>query len=321
MGMKAIACAIAIGIVTSVTSGHAQEMEKIYRIGYLGPNRVNPAFPKRLEELGYVEGSNLTIVFRRAKRNELYPGLARELVGLGVNLILTVGVSATRAAKEATGTIPIVMGNSSADPVQEGLIAGLARPGGNVTGVFDLLPDLAGKRLALLKEVLPNLTRVAHFAPARTTVGTAHLKETRRAASRLGLEVRAFNVSRPDDLEPAFRAAVAAGAEAAVVVGVNFFIRNRTRIVDLEMKYRLPAVHTHRRWVPRGGLMSYTTDSNARYRRAAEFVDKIFKGAMPKDLPVERPTKYLLEVNMKTAKALGITVPRAVLLRANKVIE
>ncbi len=298
----------------------AQQTEKVYRIGYLAPNRINPAFPQGLRELGYVEGQNLIIEFRRGRGMEQYFGLAKELVRLKVDLILSVGISATRAAKQATSTIPIVMGNSSADPVQQGVIDSLARPGGNVTGVIDMLPNLAGKRLGLLKEIFPKLSRIAHlYAPG--PVGLAHLKETQAAARKMGVRVRDLKVGGPDDLESAFRAAAEGGAEAAVVVGVNFFTRHRKRIVNLEVKNRLPTMHTHRRWVGSGGLITYTTDSSARYRRAAQYVDKIFKGAKPADLPVEQPTKFLLEINLKTAKALGITIPPSILLRATDVIE
>ncbi len=316
----AIALSLALALLAAPTIAYAQQAGKVYRIGYLAPNRINPAFPQGLRELGYIEGQNLILEFRRGIGIKQYLGLAKELVDLKVDLILSVGVSATRAAKQATSTIPIVMGNSSADPVQQGLIDSLARPGGNVTGVFDLLPDLAGKRLGLLKEMFPKLSRIAHLG-APTAVGLAHLKETRAAARKLGVRVQDLKVASPDDLESAFRSATAGGAEAAIVVGVNFFIPHRKRIVKLEAKYRLPTMHTHRGWVPQGGLITYTTDSRVRYRRAAAFVDKIFKGAKPADLPVEQPTKFLLQINLKTAKALGITVPPSILLRATEVIE
>jgi putative ABC transport system substrate-binding protein len=214
------------------------------------------------------------------------------------------------------------MGNSSADPVQMGLIDSLAEPGGNITGVIDILPDLAGKRVELLKEIFPKLTRIAHLSPDPGLSGPKHLKATEAATRALGVRVQELKIKDPDDLELAFQAAAEGGAEALIVVGVGFFVRHRPRIVKLEAKYRLPTMHTHTKWVQLGGLVSYTTDVDARYRRAAHYVDKIFKGAKPADLPVEQPTKFNLEINLKTAKALGITIiPRSILLRATEVIE
>lgn len=301
----------------------AQQSEKIYRIGYLGQASVNKAFRERLRELGYIEGQNLVIEarFSKGKGVRVYPELAAELVRLNVDLILTVGVGATHAAKEATSTIPIVMGNSSADPVQHGLVASLARPGGNVTGVIDIMSDLAGKRLELFKQAFPNLTRVAHLSAQGSSPAVDHLKKTEIAARALGIRLQAVEVRSPDDLEKAFGAAVGAGAKAVVVVGVSFFIPNLQRIVDLELKNRLPAMHTHINWVPAGGLMSYTTNNPERYRRAAEYVDKILKGIKPSDLPVERMTKFLFQINLKTAKQIGVTIPDSVLFQATKVIK
>ncbi|MEE8606379.1 MAG: ABC transporter substrate-binding protein [Nitrospiraceae bacterium] len=320
MGKKITILAIAFAIIAFTQPAYAQQAGKVYRIGYLAPNRINPAFPQGLKELGYIQGQNLILEFRRGKGMEYYLRLAKELVDLKVDLILSVGIGATRAAKQATSSIPIVMGNSSVDPVRQGLIDSLARPGGNVTGVIDLVPNLAGKRLGLLKEIFPKLSRIGHlYAPS--IAGLAHLKATQAAARKMGVRVQDLKVGGPDDLESAFRAAAEGGAEAFIVVGVGFFTRHKKRIANLEVKNRLPTMHTHRRWVPFGGLITYTTDSRARYRRAAQFVDRILKGAKPADLPVEQPTKFLLEVNLKTAKALGITFPRSILLRATKVIE
>ncbi len=228
----------------------AQQAGKVYRIGYLGASRVHKGFRQRLRELGYVEGQNLAIEFRQRKGSKSFHVLAKELVRLKVDLILAVGIGATRAAKQATRTIPIVMGNSSADPVEHGLIDSLARPGGNVTGVIDILPVLAGKRLELLKEIFPKLSHVTHISPERSginAVGQDHLKATEVAARAMGVQVQALKVSSPNNLERAFQAAAEGGAEALIVVGVSFFIPHRQRIVDLEVKYRLPAMHTHRR--------------------------------------------------------------------------
>ena len=308
-------------ILTLTIPVTAQQTGKVWRIGYLAPRTIFPAFREEMRALGYIEGKNFTFEYRLAKRSNQYLRLAKELVRLKVDLILAVGIAATRAAKQATSTIPIVMGNSSTDPVRGGLIDSLARPGGNITGVIDLLPDLAGKRLEILKEIFPKLSRVAHLSAASSPSGRAHLKATEAAASALGVRVRALGVRGPDDLERAFRIAAEGGAEALIVVGVNFFIPHRQRIVKLEAKYGLPTIHTHGRWVPLGGLISYRTNSQIRHRRAAWYVDRIFRGAKPAELPVEQPTKYVLEVNLKTAKALGITIPRSILLRATEMIE
>ncbi len=214
------------------------------------------------------------------------------------------------------------MGNSSADPVQYGLIDSLARPGGNVTGVVDILPDLAGKRVELLKEIFPKLSRIAHLSPGSTAVTLGHLEATKAAARALGIRVQAPKVKDPEDLERVFRAVADGGAEALIVVGVGFFIPHRPRIINLSAKHRLPTMYTHTgRWVRLGGLISYATDVNVRYRRAAQYVDKILKGANPADLPVEQPTKFNLKINLKTSKALGVTFPPSILLRATEVIE
>jgi putative ABC transport system substrate-binding protein len=306
------------------SSAKAQQQERIYRIGYLAVSTVHEDFRQGLRELGYVEGKNLIIEHRQAETPEQYSELALELVNLKVDCILAVGVTATRAAKQATRAIPIVMGNASDDPVRHRLVATLARPGANVTGLIDMLPDLAGKRLELLKETFPKLTRVGHLlqrggspsGPAQT-----HLKETEAAARALGIRVQALELRDPDDLEKAFVAATTGGAEALVIVGTGFLIPHRQRIVNLERKNRLPAMHTHPSWVPAGGLLSYTTDESARYRRAAAYVDRILRGAKPADLPVERPAKFELLINLKTAKQIGVTIPPNVLARADGVIR
>jgi putative ABC transport system substrate-binding protein len=215
------------------------------------------------------------------------------------------------------------MGNASDDPVRHRLVASLARPGGNVTGVIDMLPDLAGKRLELLKETFPRLSRVGHLVQRGSPDGPVqtHLEETEAAARSLGVQVQALQVPSADDLENAFQAATKGGAEALVVVGTGILIPQRQRIVNLELKNRLPAMHTHPQWVSDGGLMSYTTDQPARYRRAAEYVDSILKSVKPADLPVERPTKFIFEINLKTAKQIGLTIPPNVLARAQKVLQ
>ncbi len=313
---------LVLGLLAGPLPAEAQETGKVYRIGYLSVSPVHRVLRQRLRELGYIEGQNLVIEWRSAKgKRDLYPELAAELVRLKVDLIFTVGPHATRAAKQATSTIPIVMGNASVDPVRHGLVASLARPGGNITGLFDLMPDLAGKRLELLKEAFPKVSRVGHLSILGNPPGVAHLKETEAVARALGVRVQALEVRGPDDLENAFRAAVEGGTEALIVVGVGFIISHRQRIIDFEIKSRLPAMHTHRGWVPAGGLMSYRTNNLERYRRAAMYVDRILKGTKPADLPVERPTKFVFEINLKTAKEIGVTIPQSILYRADKVIK
>jgi putative ABC transport system substrate-binding protein len=299
----------------------AQQVSKVYRIGYLSPGPVQQPFRQALRELGYVEGKNLTIEYRQGMGSKLFTDLAAELVRLDVDCILAVGVDATRAAKQATSTIPIVMGNSSDDPEHHGFVSSLARPGGNITGLIDMLPDLAGKRLELLRETLPKITRVAHLTARGSPPGVAHLKEVETVARTLGVQVQALQVAAPDDLENAFRSVVEGRANALIVVGVNFFIPHQKRILGLELKTGLPAMHTHASWVSAGGLMSYTTDGAARYRRAAAYVDKVLQGTKPADLPVERPTKFEFIINLKTAKQIGLTIPPNVLARADKVIR
>lgn len=316
--------AIVVALTACGAVAEAQQPGKVYRIGYLAPGPVDEAFRQGLRELGYIEGNNLTIEYRQAEIPKRFPDLAAELVRLKVDLILAVGIGAVRAARQATDTIPIVMGNASDDPVRHGLVASLARPGGNITGMIDMLPDLAGKRLELLKETFPKISRVGHFLQLGTTPGgpvETHFKETEIAARALGIQVQSLEVAGPDGLEDAFRAAAKARAEALIVVGVSFFIPHRQRIVDLQLKNRLPAMHTHASWVPPGGLMAYTTDSAARFRRAAAFVDRVLKGVKPADLPVERPTKFELVINLKTANQIGLTMPPNVLARADRVIR
>jgi putative tryptophan/tyrosine transport system substrate-binding protein len=319
-GLFAVTLALALG---GDVAG-AQQPGKVYHIGYLGTGSINESFRQRLRELGYIEGKNLLIEYRVARRSDEYPDLVNDVVRLRVDLILAVGVAATQAAKNATSTIPIVMGNASDDPVRHNLVSSLARPGGNVTGVIDMLSDLAGKRLELLKETLPRLSRVGHLvqrggspdSPAQT-----HLEETEVAARALGVQVQALQVPSADDLDNAFQAATKGGVEALVVVGTGILIPQRQRIVQLELKNRLPAMHTHSMWVSDGGVMSYTTDQTARFRRAAEYVDRILKGTKPAELPVERPIKFIFEINLNTAKQIGVTIPAHVLARADRVIR
>ena len=307
MKSKPFVWILAAVLLTTPAFTAAQEPTKGYRIGYITPHlTINNTFRQRLRELGYIEGQNLVIELRSAPgKRERFRELAAELVRLKVDLILGVGSYATRVAKEATTTIPIVMGSSTEDPIRYGLVASLARPGGNVTGLVDMMSELAGKQLELLKETFPNLSRVAYLYP-KPAREIDHIKNAKAAAPALGIQLQVLEVDGPDDLEDAFQAAVDGGAEALIVVGVGPFTPQQQRIIDLEIKSGLPAMHTiGNKWARRGGLMSCHTDSAARYRRAAEFVDMILKGKKPADLPVERPAKFEFVINLKTAGHLA----------------
>jgi len=318
-------CLLLTVLLLTVFEVGAQQPKKVYRIGYLknsGMGRNEEAFRKGLRELGYVEGQNIVIEWRPANgKIDRLPELAAELVRLKVDCIVAVGLGPTGTAKRATSTIPIVMGNASGDPVQHGLVASLARPGGNITGVISVSSDLADKRLEVLEETLPKVSRVAILWVPTSPSAAYHVRETEAAARVMGVELRSVEVRRADDIEKAFRPAGKRSADALIVVAPGGMGRHRERILDLAVDTRLPVMYTGAGWVRRGGLMSYATDSRELRRRAATYVDKILKGAKPADLPIEQPTKFELVINLKTAKQLGITIPPAVLYRADKVIR
>ena len=292
----------------------AQQPTKIPRIGYLGgasnPARIE-AFRKGLRELGYVEGKNISIEYR---------ALAAELVRLKVDVIVTGGATSTRAAKEATSTIPIVMAQDP-DPIGNGFVASLARPGGNITGLSNLNRELSGKRLELLKEIIPRLSRVAVFGTSTFPGNAQNLKEAELAAGALGVKLQYLDVLGTKDIEPAFRGASKGRAEAVLVMGGGVLTSQRTQIIDLAVKSRLPAIYHIREFVEAGGLMSYGVSVTDLDRRAATYVDKILKGAKPADLPVEQPTKFEFIINLKAAKQIGLTIPPNVLVRADRVIR
>jgi putative ABC transport system substrate-binding protein len=273
-----------------------------------------------LRELGYVEGGSIVIEYRFAEgKLERLSDLAAELVRLKVDVLVAAGgTPAASAAKRATTMIPIVMTNIG-DPVAVGLVASLARPGWNVTGLSLLGPDTAGKRLELLKEVVPALSRVAVLWNPANPSHALHLKETLAAARALGVQVQSLEARGPEDFETAFKAA--RGAGGILALGDPVYRLHRAAIIDLARRNRLPAIYEFRQYVAAGGLMSYGASLNDLYRRAAYYVDRILKGAKPADLPVEQPTKFELVVNMKTAKALGLTIPHSVLIRADQVIQ
>jgi len=305
----------------------AQQPTKVPRIGYL--TTVSPstiagrieAFRQGLRELGYVEGKTIGIEWRFAGgKADRLPGLAAELVRLKVDVIVTTGPAPTRAAKEATVTIPIVMEQDS-DPVGNGFVASLARPGGNITGLATLAPELSGKRLELLKEIVPKLSRVAVFGTSTNPGSAQSLRETELAARALGVQLQYLDVLSPKDIETAFRAASKGRADAVLVLQSPVFVNERTQLTDLAVKGRLPAIYDRREFVDDGGLMCYGTNFADLSRRAATYVDKILKGAKPADLPVEQPIKFELVINLKTAKQIGLTIPQSVLYRADKVIK
>ena len=307
----------------------AQPARKQYRIGYLsngpGIERRDDAFRERLAKLGFVDGKNAVIEWRFNKgKLERNPELARELVRLKVDCIVAVGVTPIRAAKEASSTVPIVMATIDADPVELGFVASLAKPGGNVTGFTGIAYDLAGKRLELLKEVVPKANRVGVLVGAPLGTGSAayaHVRGTEIAARKLGMQVKPFAPSGPDDLERMLTAARDDRPEVLSVVTIGWINSHRERVVDLAAKLRVPAIYSSEQFTSVGGLMSYATDSTHQFSEAATCVAKILAGAKPSELPVQQPTKFELEINLKTAKALGISFPQTILVRADRVLE
>jgi putative ABC transport system substrate-binding protein len=318
---------VAVGLLTLAVIAEAQQPKKIPRIGFLGassPSAISArieAFRQGLRELGYVEGKNIVIEYRYAEgKLDRLSTLAAELVRLGVDVIVLAGPASIRPAKEATSTIPIVMAND-ADPVGSGVVASLARPGGNITGLSNLAPEISGKRLELLKEIVPRLSRLAILGTS-TTSGTAQvLKEMEPAAGVFKVQLQYLDVLSPKDIETVFREARKGRADAVLVLQGGVFNSHRKQIVDLAVRSRLPAIYHAREWVEDGGLMSYGVSVTDLYRRAATFVDKILKGAKPADLPVEQPTKFEFIINLKAAKQIGLTIPPNVLARADKVIK
>ena len=309
------------------SSAEAQQPKKIPRIGFLNalfpttnPARIE-AFRQGLRDVGYVEGKNIIIEYRYAERKvDRLPALAAELVRLKVDAIVTSATQETHAAKEATNTIPIVMINEG-DPVKTGFVASLARPGGNITGLSTLSPELSGKRLELLKEIVPKLSRVAVLGSSTSPGNADSLRELETAAQELKIKLQYLDVLNPNDLETEFRAAGKGRADAIIVLSNSIFTSQRRQIIDLAAKSRLPASYARPEFVESGGLMTYGVSLINNSRRAASYVDKILKGANPADLPVEQPTKFELVINLKAAKQIGLTIPPNVLARADRVIK
>jgi len=324
-----LAVVLALSLLIAPLVAEAQTAGKVARIGYLAANlaaspHVHEAFRQGLRDLGYVEGRNVVIEHRSAEgKLERLPALAAELVALKVDVIVAAAALPALAAKQATRTIPIVFAGV-ADPVTSGLVSGLARPGGNVTGLSSLAPELVGKRLELLTHAVPGVSLVAVlWQPGGQVERTDKdmLKEAEVAALALGVRLQFVEARGSDDFDRAFSDMTRARAGALSVLPSSMFNSERKRLVELAAKNRLPAVYPQRAYVDAGGLMAYGPNLADLFRRAATYVDKILKGAKPADLPIEQPTKFELVVNLKTAKALGLTIPQSVLGRADDVIQ
>ncbi len=319
---------LALGLIAAPFPAGAQRAGRIPRIGFLGTSSPSleshfvEAFTQGLRDLGYVEGQNITIDYRWAEgQDDRFPDLAAELVRLKADVIVTTGTPATLAAKQATKTVPIVMA-SSGNPVQSGLVASLARPGGNVTGLSIFAPELEGKRLELLKEAVPRLSRVALLWNPANPALTVVFQQTQIAAKALRLTPQpVVEVRRVDDFELAFATIAGARPQALVVLVDRLLLAHRRRIVDFAANSRLPAMYGYRDYVDAGGLMSYAPSNIDLFRGAAIYVDKILKGANPANLPVQQPAKFELIINLKTAKALGLTIPQSLLRRADELIR
>jgi putative tryptophan/tyrosine transport system substrate-binding protein len=325
MHLAALVLALVLSSIAVPMAVDAQQAQRLYRIGMLQTTSMTvnagniDAFRQGLRELGYVEEKNFAIEYRSADgRDERFPGLATELFRLKVDLILTRGTPATLAAKNATGTIPVVM-TGIGDPVGQGVVVSLGRPGGNITGLSSTVTELFAKRVELLQELVPRAARMAALLNMGNPAIPPQWKEIERAMRSLGVRPQLLDARKPEDLEPAFEAAIKQRADALVVGLDTLTSASQRLIVDLAAKHQLPAVYASSEFA--GGLVVYGVNNPDLYRRAAGFADKIFKGAKPADLPVEQPTKFELILNMKTAKTLGLTIPSSLLLRADRVIQ
>ncbi|HSE91094.1 MAG TPA: ABC transporter substrate-binding protein [Candidatus Binatia bacterium] len=316
-------------LLLTISLAEGQQQAKILKIGYLSAQAdvrgsrggAHEVVRRELHAIGYVEGKNITFEYRYAgNKLDRLPTLANELARLNVDLILATSIPAALAAKNATKTIPVVF-LGSGDPVTLGLVDSLARPGGNITGITSIAEVLAGKRLEILKETLPKLSRVAVFWDPKAPESVQQWKESQQSARELGLQLHSMEIGSADKLESAFHDATKARSVAVAGTHASLFTTNRKRIVDLAAKNRLPAIYSREDFVDSGGLMSYGADRTEPYTRAALMIDKILKGAKPSDLPVEQPTKFELVINLKTAKALGLTIPPIVMMRAERVVK
>ena len=315
------------GLLGISLAAAAQQTDKVRRIGFLakGPRPLDGTVPallrKALQALGYTEGKDIIFEGRWAEvRSERLPALAAELVAAKVDLIVTLGGEAAAAAKQASSAIPIIVFNAG-DVVETGLVSSLARPGGNVTGVNDQSAVLSAKRLELLKELVPAATRVAVLWNANDRAMTLRYREIEKAAQALRVRIEPLGVSEPDDFDVALTAMSRTRPDALMMVTDALTVLNRQRVIDYTATHRIPAVYEYGSLVQGGGLMSYGGDMGENYKLAADYVSKVLKGAKPGDLPVEQPNRYFLVINMKAAKALGLTIPQSLLLRADEVIQ
>ncbi len=327
MRLIGLAVVLAVGLVLAPRAAEAQQTGKVYRIGYVGNSspslepKLLSAFRDGLRDLGYVEGQNIRIEYRWAEgRYERFPDFMAELIRLKVDLIVVAGTPATLAAKRATNAIPIVMAVIG-DALEAGVVPSLARPGGNITGLSTVVPELEGKRLELLKQALPKLSRLAVLAnPANPFVAVAW-RQTQRAAETLHIKLQRVDVRQPEEFGNAFSVIANERPDALTVMADRFILTHRAQIIAFGTKSRLPGMFPYWEFVEEGGLMAYGPSYADMFRRSATYVDKILKGVKPADLPVEQPTKFELMINLKTAKTLGLTIPQTLLLRADQVIE
>ncbi len=324
---RVLTITLMFGLLAAPLDVGAQQKGEPYRIGFLGnstavleANLVGP-FREGLRDLGYVEGRNVVIEYRWAEgKYERFPALIAELIALKVDVIVTAGTPATLAVKKATTSIPLVM-VAVGDPVGTGILPSLSHPGGNITGLTSISPELEGKRLELLREVVPNISHIAVLWNAASPLQVIAEKQTQAAAQVLRMKVLSLGVRTKEEIEDAFARIVKERPGALLVLADRLFLQHRARIMDFAAQQRLPGVHAYRELVEAGGLMSFGPSYADMHRRAAYFVDKILKGAKPADLPVERPATFELVINLKAAKALGLAIPQSVLLRATEVIR
>jgi putative ABC transport system substrate-binding protein len=327
MRKTVISFALSVMLIALGFPAEAQQPKKLPKIGFLssggeGSPAWRESFAREFGKLGYVEGKNVAFEFRNANtKYDRLPALAEELVRLKVDVIVTPGSNDTRAAKNATKTIPIVFTGAGSDPVTLGLVESLARPGGNVTGFAQIAAQLAGKRLELLKETIPKLSRVAVLWDPQNAGSKEIWEESQRQAKELGLQLHSLRINSADELEGGFKDAVKAGSDALAWTAGALLSSVQKQTINLAAKNRLPTIYHRQSYVANGGLMSYGPDDVEPYRRAATYVDKILKGAKPADLPVEQPIKFEFIINLKAAKQIGLTIPPNVLVRADRVIR
>jgi putative ABC transport system substrate-binding protein len=326
--VQVLGFALGTSLFALIVPVQAQQQAKIAKIGWLESSTTDRGTPlgeiflRRLSELGYVEGKNITFEYRSANNKlDRLPALAGELVRLNVDVLITTATPATIAAKNATKKIPIVFIQLALDPVSAGLVDSLARPGGNITGLTNIAAELAGKRLELLKETVSKLSRVAVMWEPRNGGSARAWKESQLPARELGLQLHSMEVNSVEQFEGAFKDAIKAHSAAVAVTPMVLASSNRKQIVELAAKTRLPAMYYRDSFVESGGLMSYGADLADHFMRAATYIDKILKGTKPADLPVEQPTKFEFIINLKAAKQIGLTIPPNVLARADRVIR